>query len=316
MERVFITGASGFVGKYLINILTKENKYEIYGTKLPGEKVIIENVKLYDLDLTSKKNVESIIKETCPDIVFHLAALSSVKLSWENPTNTVDININGTINLLEAIRKYNDKCKILLVGSSEEYGSTFSKISNPKESDECHPQNMYAITKYTQGKLGELYSNVYKMNIKMTRSFNHFGPGQSPNFVISDFCKQAAEISLGKKEKIIKVGNLDVYRDFSDVRDVVNAYLEIVNNGTSGEIYNVGSSHSYQIRKILDLIISISGEDIKVVVDKEKYRPSDIKKTVANIDKLSNELNYIHKYNIKETIIETFNYWKNIINNK
>ena len=301
-KRALITGVSGFVGKYLIGKLYEEN-YEIFGTTLSGDLYDDPRVTKLHLDLTDYYSTNKIIGEIEPDEIYHLASQSSVKISWEKPQFTTEVNSIGTINLLESVKEHCPKTKVLLVGSSEEYGETFKINKQPTEEEKCFPNNMYAITKYTQSLIGKMYVKAYHLNIIMTRSFNHVGPEQSPQFVISDFCKQVAEIELLESNPIIYVGNLESARDFLDVRDVVNAYYELLKEGTVGEIYNVGSGKSYKISELLNKIISFSNLDIIVKIDKNKFRPVEIEETSAEISKIISDTKWRPQYNLEETIL-------------
>lgn len=316
MKKILITGVSGFVGFHLSEILKQSNEYEVYGTKLPFEKCDLKNVNILNMDLTNNEEVQQIISDINPEYVIHLAAQSSVKFSWENPSKTTEINIIGTINLLESIRKSNINARILLIGSSEEYGSSFKQFPSPKEDCKCMPENIYALTKSFQNSLGTIYAKAYNMNIVMTRSFNHFGINQSPMFVISDFCKQVAEIELGKREPTIYVGNLDASRDFLNVKDVVKAYLLLLEKGTPSETYNIGSGKSYKIKDILNEIISLSNLKIDVKVDPNKYRKLDIEETVADISKIKEELNWEPKEDMHMGLKLVLDYWRNELSNK
>lgn len=312
MKKVLITGVSGFVGSYLVEELIKNGDYQIYGTKLASEKSTIKNIINMDLDLTNKEQVYNILSSIKPDIIFHLAAQSSVKLSWENPLLTAEVNILGTINLLEEIKKINSNCRILLVGSSEEYGKAFDESSFPKEEEKCRPQNIYAITKLTQNYLGELYAKSYNMPIVMTRSFNHFGPRQSTQFVVADFCNQVARIECGLQEPIIKVGNLSACRDFSNVKDIVSAYHLLVLNGKSGETYNIGSGSCIKIEDILKKIISYSTTSIEIQIDENKFRPIEIVETKADITKLSKDVKWNPTCFIDNALKETLEYYRSL----
>ena len=308
-RKVLITGANGFVGKYLIEKLLSED-CQVYGTVLDGDLYADSRVNFYHLDLTDTVETKKLIEKVQPDIIFHLASQSSVKMSWDKPQLTFNVNVIGTINLLEGIRICNPSARIILIGSSEEYGSIFKENSSPLEETKCFPENIYAITKSTQNYLGNMYYKAYGMNIVMTRSFNHVGPGQSPQFVISDFCKQVAEIELKGANPVINVGNLNSYRDFLDVRDVVEAYYELSLNGKSGETYNVGSGTSYKVENLLSMIINMSDYKIKVKIDEKKFRPIDIPETCADINKILCDTNWSPKYEIKDTISNTLEYWR------
>ena len=251
--KALVIGAAGFVGYYLINELKKDSNLEIYASKLPNETIENDCIKV-DLDITDFENVKKVMSKIKPDYIYHLAAQSSVSNSWKHPQLTTKINVIGTINILEAIKEYCSNTKVLLVGSSEEYGKIDYSVP-VKESTNLNPQNVYAITKQTCEQLGKLYYSAYGLNIYMTRSFNHIGPKQSSKFVISDFCNQVVNIEKGLQEPIIKVGNLASYRDFTDVRDVVKAYTLILKNGSIGEVYNIGSGSSIKISDALELII-------------------------------------------------------------
>lgn len=195
-------------------------------------------------------------------------------MAWKNPGLTIDINVKGSVNLMDAVRELFYKPRVLLIGSGEEYGHIREGETPIKEDNYLRPGNIYAATKVCQNMIASIYTQAYDMQLMMVRAFNHIGPCQSPIFVISDFCKQVAEIEAGKKEPVMYVGNLAAKRDFTDVRDVVRAYALLVQSGTAGETYNVGSGHAHEIREILDLIISLSPKEIRVEIDPNKIRPS------------------------------------------
>lgn len=314
-KKALITGATGFVGRYLIDKLYSED-YEIYGTTLSGDLYDDPRITMFYLDLTDYVSTSKLINQIKPDEVYHLASQSSVKLSWEKPQLTTEVNIIGTINLLESVKEYIPETRVLLIGSSEEYGQTFKHSKQPNEDEKCMPENIYAITKHTQNMIGKMYVKAYNLNVIMTRSFNHVGPKQSPQFVISDFCKQVAEIELLGNKPVIYVGNLESSRDFLDVRDVVNAYFELLKSGTVGEIYNVGSGHSVRISDLLERIISNSSVNISVETDPQKFRPIEIEETIADITKLQNDTKWHQLYDLDDTILITLNYWRDRVKEK
>ena len=305
--RSLIIGAAGFVGYYLANELLN-NGDEVYCTKLNHEKIDNSKAKVVDLDICDAMAVKTVLAEVKPDAIYHLAAQSSVALSWKRPALTAQINIVGTINVLEAAREIVPEARILLVGSSEEYGP-INLDRQIKEDDISNPKNIYALTKLSVEHLGKMYAQAYKMNIFMTRSFNHIGPRQIPQFVVADFASQVAKIEAGEQEPIIRVGNLESYRDFTDVRDIVCAYRIIVNKSQTGEVYNVGSGHAIKIRDILDLLLSESKVKISVEIDKSRFRPIDIKKIEANVSKIES-IGWTRRYAIKDTIIDVLNYFR------
>ena len=313
--KTLIIGGAGFVGGYLIEHLKTSYDWDIAVTKLPHETIdtVDDSIRAFDLDILDKDSIVSLLNIVKPDYIFHLAAQSSVALSWQNPALTVDINIKGTINVLDAIRDTGLSPRILLIGSGEEYGHVQPHEIPIREDNNTRPGNIYAATKVCQNMIGNIYSSAYNMDIMMVRAFNHIGPKQAPLFVISDFCKQVAEIEKGLNEAIISVGNLSAKRDFTDVRDVVNAYGLLMKKGIKGEMYNVGSGEAIEIRAILDLILSFSSKDIEVEVNPNKLRPVDVPIIEADIQKLTSITSWQRSFSLNETIEETLNYWRNVL---
>ncbi len=309
MKKGLIIGAAGFVGNYLIEELAA-NGIEAYATKLSHEKLDNPKAKIYDLDIMDKEAVVSLLFEVRPDYIFHLAAQSSVGLAWKKPGLTVDVNIKGSLNLLDAVRELFYKPRVLLIGSGEEYGHIKPGETPIVEENLLRPGNIYAATKACQNMIGNIYAKAYDMELMMVRAFNHIGPGQAPMFVVSDFCKQVAEIEKELREPVMMVGNLAAKRDFTDVRDVVKAYVGLIAAGQSGETYNVGSGNAQEIRQILDLIISKSTAKIKVEIDPNKLRPVDVPIIEADITKLNQLTGWLPQIPIEQTIQETLDYWR------
>ena len=309
--KALIIGAAGFVGSYLIEHLSNTYDWEIHATKLKSEILASNTAVIHNLDLMNASEINALLQKTKPDYIFHLAAQSSVALSWKNPSLTVDINIKGTLNLLDSIRSIeNYEPTVLLIGSGEEYGYILPDETPVHENVPVRPGNIYAATKACQNMLGSIYSRAYKMNLIMVRAFNHIGPNQAPLFVASDFCKQVAEIEKGLKEPVLHVGNLSALRDFTDVRDVVRAYGLLIQYGKSGETYNIGSGHAIPIQSLLDMILSLSTTKIKVELDPSRLRPSDIPVIEADIKKLQDTIQWKPEIELKQTLFETLNYWR------
>lgn len=307
--RALITGVNGFVGKYLSKYLLEQG-YTVYGTVIEND-ISMDNVKIEKMNLLNKQEVVETIKSINPDQVYHLAGQSSVALSWKNPTLTMDVNINGTINLLDAIRENNINAKVLIIGSSDEYGIIKPGQCPIKEENLLNPASPYAISKMTQEQIAKLYINSYKMNLIMVRAFNHIGPMQGKNFVVSDFASKIAEIEKGA-EPVIKVGNLEAYRDFTDVRDIVRGYVMLMEKGIIGEVYNIGSGNPYKIQDILDILLSLSKIKIKVEIDPDKLRPSDVPIIQCDNSKIKAHVNWEPKYDIRNTLKDTLDYWRNM----
>lgn len=305
--KVLITGINGFVGKYLSKYLIDKG-YEVYGTIIE-DNIKIDNVKICKMNLLDKGEVVETIRKIKPDQIYHLAGQSSVGLSWKNPTLTINVNVNGTINLLDSIREEKLDTKVLIIGSSDEYGPIKPENCPINEEYELNPISPYAISKVTQENIAKLYVKTYGMKIIMVRAFNHIGPMQSKNFVVSDFASRIVEIESGK-ERVIKVGNLEAYRDFTDVRDIVRGYNMLMEKAKIGEIYNIGSGNAIKIRDILDILISLSTKDIEVEIDKDKLRPSDVQIVECDNSKIKSHIGWEPELDIRETLKDTLDYWR------
>lgn len=308
-----IIGAAGFVGGYLSKHLKEALGWRVTATKMKHEELNIPDVSIVSLDILNKQEIISLLFDVKPDCIFHLAAQSSVSVAWKNPALTVDVNIKGSLNVLDAVRELFYKPRILLIGSGEEYGHVRPEDIPIREETLLRPGNLYAATKACQNMIGKIYTDAYDMNIMMVRAFNHIGPNQAPLFVVSDFCKQVVEIERGLQEPVIHVGNLSVFRDFTDVRDVVRAYSAIILQGKRGETYNVGSGKAMEIREMLETILSFSTASITIETDPAKLRPVDVPIIEADTSKLYNLTGWKPLIPFHQTVQETLDYWRNLI---
>lgn len=257
MSKVLIIGANGFVGPYLVQEFVKAG-HTVSGYDMP------------ELNILDEKKLNEIINAKKPDYLINLAAISSVAFSWENPNLTIDVNLNGSLNILNAIQTNAPKCKVLLVGSSEEYALKDSPLN---EDDPLNATNPYGISKIAQENFADLYRKKYGLNIICTRSFNHTGVGQKETFAIPSFCKQVVEIEKTEKPGKIYVGNLSAHRDISDVRDIAHVYRMLLENENKYNLYNVGSGITHTMQEILDYIISLSSVTIEIIQDASRMRP-------------------------------------------
>ena len=308
--KALIIGGAGFVGDYLINHLVDDIKWDISVTKMSMETLNNDKAKIYDLDILDKVQITEVLEKVRPDYIFHLAAQSSVALSWKNPGLTIDVNIKGSVNVMDAIRVLDYKPRMLFIGSGEEYGHIKPEESPITEDNIVRPGNIYAATKVCQNMIGKIYSDAYDMDIMMVRAFNHIGPNQAPMFVVADFCKQVVEIERGEKEPIIYTGNLNAKRDFTDVRDVVRAYGLLIQKGKKGETYNIGSGNAIAIQEILDRILKLSKVEIRNEVDADKIRPVDVPIIEANIAKVNESTGWMPMISLDTTLLETLEYWR------
>ncbi len=208
MKKALIIGASGFVGPYLAAQLSGESGMKVYATKLPQGELDDIQAEVCDLDIMNKEEIVDLLYKIRPDYIFHLAAQSSVAVSWKNPGLTIDVNIKGSVNVLDAVRELYYKPRVLLIGSGEEYGHIRPGETPISEDNHLRPGNLYAATKVCQNMIAKIYTTAYDMELIMVRAFNHIGPKQAPIFVVSDFCKQVVEIEKGVREPVMMVGNL------------------------------------------------------------------------------------------------------------
>jgi len=261
-------------------------------------------------DITNNKQIEAVLADCRPVVIYHLAAQSSVAVSWQNPQATMRINLEGTINLLEAVRKLKLDSSILLIGSGEEYGAIQPEDLPIDESQHPNPQNPYALSKLYQTLLGLHYMRAYNMKIYLARPFNHTGPGQNTGFVIPDFASQIAKVEAGLQDPVIWVGNLSAKRDFCDVRDVVRAYYSIMEKGQIGRIYNIASGQAVPIQSILDQLLSLSTVPIEVKIDQKKFRPADVPVIYSSISRIKAETGWEPQIKLYDTLKDTLEFWR------
>lgn len=302
MPRALIFGANGFVGGYLAHELVAHG-YEVCGTDVAGGARCAGLSGYLPCDVTDAGAVLRVVSEFAPDAVVNLAAVSSVGLSWEIPQKTVEVNVNGAVNILEAARKIPDPPKVLLVGSSEEYAPSERPL---KETDPVDATNPYGISKVAQERFAEVYAERYGLRVYRTRSFNHTGPGQSESFVIPSWCRQVAEIERSGRPGVLKVGNVGVRRDFSDVRDVVRAYRMILESDYAGEVFNVGSGIAYPLREIAEAICGFSSQRVEIEVDPGLLRPNDNPVICCDCKKIIGQLGWVAKLGLQESLWEIY----------
>ena len=284
---ILVVGHKGFVGTHLINFLRR--RYETF--------IVI--------DKNYKGSIKKLLKTFKPDKIFHLAARLSD--SWKDPKGTILNNIVPEINLFEAIRELELDPIVLIPGSSDEYGISKCPI---KETAPLKPISPYGVSKLTQEALAYQYWKAYGIKVVLTRAFIHEGPGRSPQFAISNFAKQIADIEKGK-ETTLYVGNLDAVRDFTDVRDIVKAYWLATEKCKYGEPYNVCSGKGTSVRDALDILMSFSKAKIGIVQKVDRLRPSDISESIGDCTKFKKATGWEPKIPLKKTLYDTLQYWRN-----
>ena len=311
MKKALITGVAGFAGSHLSEFLLSQ-KISVFGFFHPDHSInniqhLKNRIDLIACDLLDKENVRAKTALVNPDFVFHLAAFSSPADSFKNPQETLINNILSQLNLLEALLKVKSKAKILIVGSADEYGDIDQKYLPADEKTPLAPTSPYSVSKVAQDMLGLQFFLQYKLQIVRVRPFNHIGPRQSKAFVVPSFASQIAEIEK-QGQGIINVGNLEAWRDFTDVRDVVRAYLLALQKGVVGDVYNIGSGKAIKIADILKTLISLSKAKIKVKPDKSLFRPIDLKKIYCNFFKFQAQTGWKPKIPLLKTLSDTIEY--------
>lgn len=302
MKKALITGSQGFVGHYLRQEL-ENNGYEVTGLDLQaGEGVVAA-------DLLNAEQVREAVAQVNPDAVFHLAGQASVAKSWSIPQKTVEINVIAAINLMEAVRTVDPACRMVMVGSSDQYGNLGTAGRKVTEDLATNPQTPYAVSKMAQEEMARVYARAYGMNICMTRSFNHGGAGQRKGFLIPDFASGIVAVERGESP-CLRVGNLTARRDFTHVRDIVRAYRLIAEKGHSGEVYNVGSGITYSAQEILDKLCALANCPIPVEQDPAKMRPSDTPVICCDHTKLTRDTGWEPEIPMDTILCDVMQEWR------
>jgi GDP-4-dehydro-6-deoxy-D-mannose reductase len=288
---VLVTGITGFVGGHLARAL--ENGSEdvaVFGTSFP-QAPPAGAAGLFYLDLRVECDVRDLVRRLRPDRVFHLAAVSNVRSSWQARRETLETNLLGTHNLLEAVRLEAPRARVLFVSSSDVYGVASEGEAPLAEDRPVRVTNPYAYSKAAGEMMCGFYERIEGLDIVIARPFPHTGPGQAPDFVCADWARQIVRIERGEAEPVLRVGNLDVRRDFSDVRDVVEAYAALIRKGRRGEVYNVCSGRALALREVLDFLIGEArlgpGASIRVEIDPAKLRKTDLPFLVGDSRKIA-----------------------------
>lgn len=316
--KILITGIAGFIGSHLAEYCLNKKRAKVFGTvlsyslgdELKGIEHIKDKVKLFECDLTDRNSVLRVLEKTKPDKIFHLAARSFVPASWESPGNTLYNNIMAELNLFEVLRELKLKPVIQIAGSMDEYGLVYKNELPVKETNLFRPLSPYAVSKVAQDMLAFQYYKNYGLKTIITRCFNTEGPRRGKSFVISNFAYQIAKIERGLREPIILAGNLNTYRDFSDVRDVVRALWLATEKCKFGEAYNIGTGKARQIREVLEILLSLTKKKIKIKKDPKLMRPSDIPISVCDVTKFRKATGWKPKIDFKTTLLDTLNYWR------
>lgn len=292
---LLVTGHKGFVGQYILNMC-------------PNSTGLILDHKV--VDILDYAIVLQAIKNAQPKNVIHLAAVSFVPYSFEHPKETFQVNVLGTLNILLALRECDFKGSFLFVSSGDTYGAIEEYEPAIKETHLQKPRSPYAASKVSAEVLCKQFSLTEEYRIVIARPFNHIGPGQNTQFAVSSFAHQIAKLMNKKAEKTLKVGNLNVVRDFTDVRDIISAYLLLLSEGVSGEVYNVCSGIGTHLSYIVNKLIEFSGVDILVSIDQTRLRTGEQKTAIGNNAKLVDTTQWKTMYSLDQSLNEIFDQYR------
>jgi GDP-4-dehydro-6-deoxy-D-mannose reductase len=312
--KILVTGIGGFVGTHLAHYLVQEHAHEVYGTVLfpVAEHPHLSQlgVQLTQIDLTDEFQVKNLLDTVKPDQIFHLAGQSFVPESFRAPWETLHTNIKSQLNLLDTMAQQQTSARILIVGSAEVYGRVPLEDLPVDESQLLAPTSPYSVSKVAQDMLAFQYFHSHNVQAIRVRPFNQIGPGQSERFVAPSFASQIASIEIGAKEPVIRVGNLEAIRDFTDVRDMVRAYSLMMQYGIPGEVYNVGTGIGHSIKELLEIMISLSRKPVDIQSDPELMRPIEVPVMLCNPARFKAATQWKPEFTFDQTLSSILDEWR------
>lgn len=314
--KVLLTGAAGFAGSHLAEYLVHQPGVELHGVIHRAEARIQHlggRLTPHRGDLRNSLWVSELIEQVTPDVTLHLAAWSDVGGSWQQPWTVYELNIQCQLNLLEGLRRWSPACRTVIVTSNEIYGMVKPEELPINEETPLRPNSPYGVSKVTQDMMALQYWLSVQMPVIRARSFNHMGPGQSSAFAGSAFARQIAEIEAGQRPPVVRVGNLDAERDFTDVRDVVRAYWLLAQSGEAGAAYNVGSGVARPIRWLLDQLLGMTQANVSVEPDPARMRPSDIPRSVCNNARLVEACGWQPEVDLRSSLRDMLDSWRSAL---
>ncbi len=326
--RVLITGGNGFVGRHLAKHLIQNgddvavsylrsaveaSRNDPLTQKIDAKIPVPHTAQNMALDITDRAQVLQFVSLLKPDVIYHLAAISSVPQAEEDLTEVVRVNTQGTLNLLDAVREHSKDTRFIFVSSAEVYGIPRPGSLPLTESAELRPISGYGVSKSWADLATSYYARRHGLHVMCMRSFPHVGPGQSDIFAVSSFAKQIATIKLGKAEPVVKVGNLEVKRDYSDVSDIVRGYREAVFNGKDGETYNLCSGSSVGIGEILQSLITMAEVNVEIVEDPARVRPVDIPDIYGSYQKANKDFGWKPRVEKEAMLDSLLSFWLDVL---
>ncbi|GAB4535512.1 MAG: GDP-mannose 4,6-dehydratase [Anaerolineae bacterium] len=313
MVRALITGITGFAGGHLAAHLLAQGNIEVHGVAHAigfGVDHLERPVPVVIADLRDPQVVEDVLLDVRPDHIYHLAAQAYVPAAWLDPWGTFENNIRPELNILQLMVREGLKARLLVVASNEVYGVVSPDQLPVDENTLLEPANPYGVSKVAQDLLARQYFLSHGVDVIRARAFNHLGPRQSPQFVAANFARQIAEAEAGLREPVVRVGNLQAQRDFTDVVDVVRAYALLMEKGRSGEAYNIGSGRPRSVQSLLDALLKMSAVKIRIEQDPERMRPSDVSVIYGDITKLKTDTGWQPTVPFEESLRRVLAYWR------
>ncbi len=310
--RALITGIAGFVGSHLAEAIRAETDWEVWGVVIGSVEraSAISGARILTTDLREPEQARVLVETAQPDLVFHLAAQAYVPQSWADPWDTYQTNIRSQLNLLDSLGRLGSTARVLVVSSNEVYGYARPEDLPLNEQAPLRPNSPYAVSKLAQDFMGLQYFLDWKLPVIRVRPFNHIGSRQNERFVAPSFAKQIVEIERGQREPVLRLGNMAAQRDFTDVRDMVRAYILAIQKGEPGDVYNIGSGRARSVREMLDIMLAHSPVKIAEETDLAKFRPSDTPISYADPSRFKRQTGWEPRLSFEQTCVDILNDWR------
>ncbi len=314
--RSLITGIGGFAGSHLADLLVARGE-EVHGTvREPSDTDLIEHlvernpIEIHPVDIRDRKEMTDLLREERYDRIYHLAGVTFIPESVESPEETLDVNLRGTLSLFEAVRAACPTARVLNVSSAAAYGDLDDPSVPVAEATPFRPNTPYGFTKAAGDLMAYQYVRQHGLDIVRARPFNHTGPRQAPVFVCSEFAKAIAEMEAGRRPPEITVGNLDVARDFTDVRDMVRGYGMLLDQGRTGRSYNLASGTAIKVRDILKTLTTLAKTEVGILEDPRKFRPGEVSSIVGSAEKARREIGWRPEIAFERTLRDLLDWWR------
>jgi GDP-4-dehydro-6-deoxy-D-mannose reductase len=316
MKRALITGFGGFAGGHLAEYLEAQGGWEVWGTTFhPAEAAPIglEHVRAMKADLRRPEDARHVVQAAQPDVVFHLAGQAFVPQAWTDPWSTVETNLRGQLNVLDAVAGERPSARVVAVTSNEIYGAVRPDELPTDEDQPLRPTNPYGMSKAAQDLAAQMAHRGRGLDVIVIRPFTHVGPRQDRRFVTSDFASQVAEVEAGIRAPVIRVGDLTAERDFTDVRDIVRGYALAAERGSPGDVYNLGSGTSHAIADVVEFFVSRATVPIDVRPDLDRMRPSEIPRTLCDPTRAASRLGWSPAIRFDESLADVLEHWREAV---